>query len=79
MASLSFSHAVSLFENGASFEPAHLSMVLPGPPLLLSDPVTGAERQTFLSVIPEVLFLVEQIRPTTTQIDNLWTPISVLL
>lgn len=32
-----------------------------------------------LSLIPEILFLVEQIRPRTTQIDNLRAPVSVLL
>ena len=31
------------------------------------------------SVIPEILFLVKQIRPTTTQIYNLRAPIAVLL
>ena len=30
-------------------------------------------------MISKILFLVEEIRPTTTQIDNLGTPISVLL
>ena len=30
-------------------------------------------------VIPEILFLVKQIRPTTTQIYNLRAPIAVLL
>jgi hypothetical protein len=32
-----------------------------------------------LLVIPKILLLVEQIGPTTTQIDNLRTPIPVLL
>jgi hypothetical protein len=32
-----------------------------------------------LSLIPEILFLVEQIRPRTTQVYNLWAPVSVLL
>ena len=31
------------------------------------------------SLIPEILFLVEQICPRTTQIYNLGTPVSVLL
>ena len=31
------------------------------------------------SLIPEILFLVEQIRPRTTQVYNLRAPISVLL
>lgn len=30
-------------------------------------------------VIPKILLLVEQIRPRTAQVDNLWTPIPVLL
>ena len=30
-------------------------------------------------MIPEVLFLIEQVRPRTTQIDNLGTPIPILL
>jgi hypothetical protein len=30
-------------------------------------------------MIPEVLFLVKQIRPTTSQIDNLGTSIAILL
>jgi hypothetical protein len=30
-------------------------------------------------MIPEILLLVEQIRPRTTQIDDLGTPISILL
>jgi hypothetical protein len=32
-----------------------------------------------LLMVPKILLLVEQIRPTTTQIYNLRTPISVLL
>lgn len=32
-----------------------------------------------LSVIPEILLLVKQIRPTRTKIYNLWTPISIFL
>jgi len=31
------------------------------------------------SVIPEILLLIEQIRPRTPQIDNLWTPIPIFL
>ena len=31
------------------------------------------------SMISKVLFLVEQIRPRTAQVDDLWTPISILL
>ena len=30
-------------------------------------------------MIPKILLLVEQIRPRTAQIDNLWTPIPILL
>ena len=30
-------------------------------------------------MIPKTLLLVEQIRPRTTQIDNLWTSVPVLL
>lgn len=33
----------------------------------------------FLSMIPEIFLLVEQICPRTTQVDNLRTPIPVLL
>ena len=31
-----------------------------------------------ISMIPKVFLLVEQIRPTTSQVDNLWTTISIL-
>lgn len=30
-------------------------------------------------MVPKVLLLVEQIRPRTAQVDNLRTPISILL
>ena len=30
-------------------------------------------------VIPEILLLVEQIRPRTTQVDDLRTPVPILL
>lgn len=29
-------------------------------------------------MIPEILFLVEQIRSTTAQVYNLWTPVPIL-
>ena len=32
-----------------------------------------------ISLIPEILLLIKQIRPTTAQIDNLRTPVPVLL
>lgn len=30
-------------------------------------------------MIPEILLLVEQVRPATPQVDNLWTTIPILL
>jgi hypothetical protein len=45
-------------------------------PVNVEIPIPCPDR---LSLIPEILFLVEQIRSRTTQIYNLRAPVSVLL
>jgi len=45
---------------------------------MVIDRPTFSERRSRVLVIPEILFLVEQICPRTTQIYNLGAAISVL-
>lgn len=65
----------------------HASYFLPCLPILISSQTTHTSflltlpppKSQRVLVIPEILLLIKQIRPTTPQINNLRTPIAVLL